>query len=609
MIALGVATAATISGLWLVTSSLSALETQQALSRAELARAEAMRLALWRMDAWMTPRLAREAARPVAEYAAFFAPSDTVNRLLQAVPQGEVLAPSPLLLSAPEWIPIHFEWTSDGRLTSPQIPEGNFLDLAEGQYFADGVPTQRAEQLKRLAVLLENSKQSLDACVSQAEASNASTATAWSTAEPTKVERSARAFDDYATRAQTSNEAQQAEPKLAASRSGKRQQVSPQVDGALGGGMKGAALEVPAQQLDPDDMVGPLVPAWLSVDPPELAFLRRVRVGTESRVQGFLVDWVLLSNSLLGQITDLTSAARLAPVSDTSAQFAPSRLASLPAALEAEFALAVSSDAQPSNTPAILFAWAAALMALGAAALAAWTGVSFGDRQARFASSVTHELRTPLTTFQLYAEMLRDGMVTDEARRKECLDTLCRESLRLSALVENVLSLSRLERGTRGATHANEIDIADLRAIVLKLFAERAEGADCELRIDIDLLRVMIDTSAFSQILANLIENAAKYGHHADRRAQILVQVQRSGDAIVVRVSDSGEGISAARAASIWRPFDRAGREGGTQFGLGLGLSVSRALSENMGASLQLVESAANTGATFELRIPNALRF
>ncbi len=608
MIALGAATVATLTGLWLVTNSLRTLEAEQAASRVEVARAEVIRLALWRMDAWMTPRLARESARPVAEYAAFFAPSDAVNRLLQAVPQGEVLAPSPLLLSAPEWIPIHFEWRSDGTLTSPQIPEGNLRDLAEGQYFDDGVPIQRAEQLTRLAGLLADSKQSLDACVSQAEISNATIATAWSAPLPAQTKAPPRAFDDYATRAQTSNEAQQPSDQAPSKGRGKRQQSAAIADEKTKSAVEASGATTPSHDAAGEDTIGPLVGAWLSVNPPELAFLRRVRERGETRVQGFLVDWTLLSASLLSQIADLAEHARLAPVTAGVEQFAPSRLASLPAELQGEFPIVLSAESTASSTTAILFAWIAALLALSAAALAAWTGVSFGDRQARFASSVTHELRTPLTTFQLYAEMLRDGMVTDEARRKECLETLCRESVRLSSLVENVLSISRIERGAVVTTRASSLDLNDLRAVVQKLIAERTEGAECELRMEITQPVVALDVSGFSQILANLLENAAKYGHLAETPASITLHFFAQNDTLVVRVSDCGPGIPDSHASSIWRPFDRAGREGGTQSGLGLGLSVSRALADSMGASLRLLSSSRGGGATFELRVPHALQ-
>ncbi len=683
--ALAIASLATISGLWLVTNAVQTLEAQHADSQGEVARAETLRLALWRMDGWMTPRLAREAARPVNEYAAFFSPLDPVNKLLQSVPKGEVLTPSPLLLSTPDWIPLHFELRADGVLSSPQVPQGNLLDLAEGQYFEKGVPVERAQTLKRLTAMLSDSTQSLEACMTEAELSNAKIATAWTAPSqqamtamglaggmsaaskdaaqdaPSKSKSSAkgessldskfdskfdsnldskRAIEDYTNRAKASNDAQRLDEQLTQSRAGGRgarqQAAAPaqQLEGVLGkddGSM--LAQQSAAQQAETiEDSIGPLVPTWLSTEPPELVFVRRVREGGESRVQGFLVDWTQLSTALLTQVADLTSGASLVPAVLDMNSFAPARLASIPAELRGEFILTNPVIASSTSAPALFFAWGAALLALAAAALAAWTSISFGDRQARFASSVTHELRTPLTTFQLYAEMLRDGMVTDETRRAECLDTLCRESIRLSHLVENVLSLSRLERGARPARASSTLLAIDLTRLVEAVAAERAPNASCRVNNELDNgpnnepnngldngldngpdngpkdATVRIDRDALTQILANLIENAAKYGGRGEDAAQIDVDIRARGDALVIVVSDHGDGISARAAHAIWRPFDRAGREGGAQFGLGLGLAVSRALAEGKGGSLSLrARSSDALGASFELHLPDAV--
>ncbi len=651
--ALAIAFLATVLGLWLVTDAVRTLEQQQSASQAGIARAEAMRLALWRMDGWMAPRLAREAARPTNEYAAFFSPVDAVNKLLQSVPQGEVLSPSPLLFSSPDWIPIHFELRPDGSLTSPQVPQGNLLDLAEGQYFEKGVPIERAAALERLRGVLGKSEKTLEACAVAAELSNEAIVTAWTAAstqrekEPDSNSKLAGGFaggaskgaiDDYASRARASNSAQQFDEKqiqssrsvgrtatqsLAAQESAREvaaSQVESQTraqskdglpDQTLAPSKENRALTNDADESALSDAVGPFVATWLSTDPPELAFVRRVREGGASRVQGFLVDWTRLSALLLAQVSDLASDLRLMPVTMGIESFAPARLATIPAELHGEF-LVAATPLQASSTPALFFAWGAAALALIAAAFSAWTSISFGERQARFASSVTHELRTPLTTFQLYAEMLRDGMVTDEARRKECLDTLCRESIRLSHLVENVLSLSRLERGAARVGVESGLSGDDLARLVDAIAVERAAGARCAVSIALEDQALWIDRDALTQILANLLENAAKYGCDASTVAKNSVDIEVSAradsDTLVIRVRDHGPGVSARAEEAIWRPFDRAGKEGGTQFGLGLGLSVSRALAEGLGGTLVLVpNTSATPGACFELRVPRSI--
>lgn len=646
--ALGTAAIATVVGLWFVTAEVETLEMRQAQSQAEFARAETIRLALWRMDSWLTPRLAREAARPPAEYAAFYAPSGTVNRLLQSVPQGEVLSPSPLLIETAPWIPVHFELRSDGTLTSPQIPTGNLLDLAEGQFLKDGVSAKRQQALRRVGSLLAQAPQSLDACVEQAEssakASGAAAEPAWTDSKSSKVfisEQQQRAKDDYETRSRVSNQAQQSAqavvvPEAAgggfgagaggigggefkgrgkrskidlSSATGKQVQTDSAVLEVAAGDAQnlGAQVSPPQQPSASDTSVGPLVATWLSADPPELVFVRRVREHGVVRLQGFLVDWPILSSELLGQVSDLMSAARLEPAAAASTDFVPSRLASVPADLHGDISVAGWNASSASSTPAVVFAWIAALLALASGAVAAWAGISFGDRQARFASSVTHELRTPLTTFQLYAEMLRDGMVPDETRRRECLETLCRESTRLSHLVENVLSLSRMERGVRKHESARTVSAGELESLLSAIAHERANGSHLSVHSALGNCSLRLELDAVTQVLANLIENAAKYGRTGDSNATITVSLEFDGTAFVARVCDSGPGINSRDAAAIWRPFDRAGAESGTQPGLGLGLSVSLALTKSMNGSLRLVErTSGENGACFELRIPAA---
>ena len=707
VIALLIATCATIAGLWTVTTTVRDLEERQVRTLDDIARAEAVRLALWRMDSWMTPRLAREAARPIAEYSAFYAPSGTVNRLLQSVPKGEVLSPSPLLISTPDWIPIYFETQEDGTLTSPQIPQGNLLDLASGKYLSAERLEQREKALATVAALIGAAPKTLEACAVDAEVASTALGDTWrappaasAAASPVKRQSDAKsdepmqlsrrdrkkdqmdsaapatkggfagggalrgggaggggalggagdeaganskAISDLATRAKASNEAQtgaqqaqtivdeqiQREEVQYDAQSRKKQSGPPPplgraaqtkagvVEDAAGAAADAAEADTAKEQstvVSSTSSIGPFVPAWLSTAPPQLMFVRRVREHGIARLQGFLVDWPMLSTHLVAQITDLAIDPRLVPTSADSGAFGPARLASIPADLVADSYVTAAPAQIASSAPAVRFAWAAAILALVGAGAAAVAGVSFGDRQARFASSVTHELRTPLTTFQLYAEMLRDDMIPDPARRQECLATLCRESKRLSHLVENVLSLARVERGATSRKDPTRMDSTELVSVIRAIAAERA--GDSALTVDdrLDGASVRVDHDALSQIIANLLENAAKYGRAGDGTSAIEISLSHESGSLVIAVTDRGPGVTTRQEAAIWRPFDRAGAEGSNQPGLGLGLAVSRALAEGMGGTLRLARASTEQpvdhrapGARFELRIRNAV--
>ena len=105
------------------------LDLQTAV-RTETAHQTALRLALWRMDTWLAPKLSREASRPYHHYKAYYPQQTAYTKILTEIEAGEVLTPSPLLSNRYDFFPLHFQYDTTGGLTSPQVPEGNWLDLA-----------------------------------------------------------------------------------------------------------------------------------------------------------------------------------------------------------------------------------------------------------------------------------------------------------------------------------------------------------------------------------------------------------------------------------------------------------------------------------------------
>jgi signal transduction histidine kinase len=247
---------------------------------------------------------------------------------------------------------------------------------------------------------------------------------------------------------------------------------------------------------------------------------------------------------------------------------------------------------------------------LAAAAIIALTvgAVSLSERRGAFVSAVTHELRTPLTTFRMYAEMLAEGMVRDEATKQEYLKTLCTEADRLSHLVENVLAYARLERG-RTPARSSPVSVGDLLARVSERLRSRADSAGMTLEVDGleegEERRVKADPSAVEQILFNLVDNACKYaGVAADRRLHIRVKPEKNRLAICV--ADHGPGISPEDRHRLFRPFGKSAREAADSApGVGLGLALSRRLARAMGGELSYAPPGGD-GAAFSLELQYA---
>jgi signal transduction histidine kinase len=214
------------------------------------------------------------------------------------------------------------------------------------------------------------------------------------------------------------------------------------------------------------------------------------------------------------------------------------------------------------------------------------TVVGFAQRRAAFAASVSHELKTPLTAIRMYAEMLRDGMVTTEAKRDEYHRALALESDRLSRLVNNVLEFSQLEKGARKlAIGVAPVEPA-LRASLdmLRMHVER-EGFRLAVEIAPDLPPARFERDALAQIVFNLVDNALKYARDAERR-EIVVAAVRTPSGVALSVRDFGPGVAREQLGLVFEPFWRGDTELTQRAkGTGIGLALVKRLAGAMGAS------------------------
>ncbi len=238
--------------------------------------------------------------------------------------------------------------------------------------------------------------------------------------------------------------------------------------------------------------------------------------------------------------------------------------------------------------------------------------VELTGARARFLTNVTHELKTPLASIRLFSEMLLDGRVESEAKRDEYHRLLAGESERLSALIENVLDLGRLERGERALDLAPR-RLDELAREVVERFAPLSarDGVAIATRgLDVPCAAVC-DRGAFAQALVNLLDNARKYAASGGRIEVALERAPDAGggqgrDLVRVCVRDFGPGIPEEERARIFEPFVRSERQrDGSIAGLGLGLHLARTLTRAQGGELAC-EAPEGGGARFVLTLPAA---
>jgi PAS domain S-box-containing protein len=218
-------------------------------------------------------------------------------------------------------------------------------------------------------------------------------------------------------------------------------------------------------------------------------------------------------------------------------------------------------------------------------------------------STVSHELRTPLAAIKGFTStMLRYGDRLSLAEQREFLNDIEASSDRLAELVGNLLNMSRLEAALL-SMEAEPLDLAPLVREEASGFWPRLTGRKQTLHLDVPdrLPLVQADPRRMRQVLANLLDNAAKYTPSGGR---VTVRAYAEGPEIVVTVADTGPGIPPEHLNRVFDPFHRV--DSGltrTVGGTGLGLAITRRILDAHGGRIE-VDSTLGGGATFTVRVP-----
>lgn len=188
------------------------------------------------------------------------------------------------------------------------------------------------------------------------------------------------------------------------------------------------------------------------------------------------------------------------------------------------------------------------------------------DRQRRdLVANASHELRTPIAALQAMIENLADGVSEADPA---FVDTMHHQVRRLAALVDQLLSLSRLDSGEM-ELHVETVSVARLLEVALREFRWHHPDTDVAVDVEPETLMVSVDQMLFGRVVTNLLENAVRHGAPPFR-----VEAARSpAGGVRMVVSDEGPGIPPDDAARVFERFqrlDRSRRSGGS----GLGLAI-----------------------------------
>jgi signal transduction histidine kinase len=324
----------------------------------------------------------------------------------------------------------------------------------------------------------------------------------------------------------------------------------------------------------------PLMNGSVFVAPQRAAFDRKVRIGA----------MLLLAALVLAAIVAWAVASRLAA-------HAVSPLRAITAELQrfgrGDFAKRTVTTRDHTELGDLIEAYNSAVTQVSAA-FEERTRVERATRQ--LLGDAGHQLRTPITVISGYLEILATG---DEnpAMRQRAYATLAFETQRMRALVERIMTLARLDRPDNGVV-PEVLDLTEaVRAAVEEIRVARA--GTIELETPSRPLFVRADTTDMHDAIANLLDNAVKYG------AGSTVRVTLEGDddeGAVLRVQDGGPGIPAAERDRIFERFFR-GDESGEIDGSGLGLAIARRAMERWGGTVD-VENGEPGRTTLRLTLP-----
>ena len=218
-----------------------------------------------------------------------------------------------------------------------------------------------------------------------------------------------------------------------------------------------------------------------------------------------------------------------------------------------------------------------------------------------FVANVSHELRTPLSLIKGYVETLLDGARDNPEVAERFLKIIERNANRLDLLIQDLLTISALE-SEKIKLNLQPVELRALAGKVLTDLNAKAENKNVELVNDVPELTVNGDVNRLDQVLANLVDNAIKYG-----RAQGSVRVggkKLANGALEIFVRDDGPGIPPEAIDRVFERFYRVDKaRSRDQGGTGLGLSIVKHIVQAHGGEVR-VESELGKGATFFFTVP-----
>jgi signal transduction histidine kinase/tetratricopeptide (TPR) repeat protein len=259
-----------------------------------------------------------------------------------------------------------------------------------------------------------------------------------------------------------------------------------------------------------------------------------------------------------------------------------------------------------------IYIWTGALVILlivvagGFATQALGRQIRLNKMKNDFIATVSHELKTPLASMRVLVDTLLEGNIKDENQTEEYLRMTSKENQRLSRMIDNFLTFSRMERNKKAFTITDCSPVAIAKDAIEAVKTKYATN-NCQFTADIPetIPDIQADHDAIVTVLVNLLDNACKY---TSDDKQIAMKVFADSDSVCFAVSDNGIGLARRHIRKIFDSFYQVDNSLARKAeGCGLGLSIVKFILDAHKGTIA-VESKLGKGSTFTVRIPLAER-
>ncbi|HIS27833.1 MAG TPA: PAS domain S-box protein [Candidatus Avamphibacillus intestinigallinarum] len=217
-----------------------------------------------------------------------------------------------------------------------------------------------------------------------------------------------------------------------------------------------------------------------------------------------------------------------------------------------------------------------------------------------FVANVSHELKTPITSIKGFAETLANGAIHNEERREEFVQIIYDESSRLQLLIEDLLTLSRLEHDGF-YLHISDTDMVELVESIRPMIALKAEEKSINLNINVEDVQADLDRKKVKQVILNLLNNAINYT--ADK-GEVSLEVTHEEKQLYIIVRDNGIGIDQELIPRLFERFYRVDQARSRNTGgTGLGLAIVKHIVELHDGHIE-IDSQLGEGSSFTIMLP-----